>query len=198
MKIYFAGDKFAKKLNWRYQKIIDILTGAGNTVMTNLDLNNASQFDENDVEKFQARGETLLEQMDSLLLEITSHFPESGYLLALALAHKKPTIFLAETGIEIDKNIKQILNDKNAAQLLEIKSYRPNKISKAVLEFLEFAEKKAGREVPRIKFTLRITPKIERYLHWKTLNTNFSKADFLREQIEKMISEDEEFKKFNP
>ena len=57
-------------------------------------------------------------------------------------------------------------------------------------------EKGEGKETPTIKFTLRITPRIERFLHWKTHNTKVSKADFLRELIERLIDQDEDYQRF--
>ncbi|MBU1118546.1 GAF domain-containing protein [Patescibacteria group bacterium] len=50
---------------------------------------------------------------------------------------------------------------------------------------------------PTIKFTLRISKEIERYLSWKINNTDKTKADFLREVItEDLIADDEEYQKF--
>lgn len=197
MRIYFSGNIEAKELKSRYQKIIDILTNAGNPVMTNIETEKSARFSETDVEKFRESGQTLLEQMDALIIEATERSPENGYLVALALTHKKPTLFLYEKGREIDKNLLQLQRDKNAMQLLQIQNYTEERLKKYLLDFLSFAEKKGGKEIPKIKFTLRITPRIERYLHWKTHNTKKSKADFLREQIEKMMEEDEEFKRYN-
>lgn len=45
---------------------------------------------------------------------------------------------------------------------------------------------------PNIKFTLRISKEIERYLAWKVNNTNNTKADFLRDAILKEIMENDE------
>jgi len=197
MRIYFAAQKEANNLMNRYQKIIDILTNAGNSVMSDLGLQKSVRFSETDIEKFRNKGETLLEQMDALVIEATDKSPENGYLVALALTHKKPTLFLHQKGTDVDKNLITLQKQKHAARLLKITGYSESKLEKVLLEFLESVEKKGGKEIPNIKFTLRITSRIERYLHWKTHNTEKSKADFLREKIEKMMDEDEEFKKYN-
>lgn len=57
--------------------------------------------------------------------------------------------------------------------------------------------KKRKFDKPNIKFTLRITPRIEKYLSWKIQNTDRTKADYLREEVERLIDEDDEFEKFD-
>ncbi|MBU1167747.1 GAF domain-containing protein, partial [Patescibacteria group bacterium] len=53
-------------------------------------------------------------------------------------------------------------------------------------------------KIPNIKFTLRISKEIDRYLNWKVHNTKKTKADFLREAIlEDLMEPDEEYKKFS-
>lgn len=197
MRIYFSANKNEQNLYNRYQKIVDVLTSAGNSVMTDLNLNKSSRFSETDVEKFRAQGETLLEHVNALIIDATKKSPENGYLVALALTHKKPTLFLHEKGTGIDENLLQLEKNQNASQFLKIQNYQEQNLKKILMEFSAFAEHKSGKELPKIKFTLRITPRIERYLQWKTHNINKSKADFLREKIAKMIEEDEEFKKYN-
>lgn len=50
---------------------------------------------------------------------------------------------------------------------------------------------------PTIKFTLRISKEIERYLTWKIHNTDQSKADFLRNLLtEDVIQEDQDYQDF--
>ncbi len=55
------------------------------------------------------------------------------------------------------------------------------------------AKRKTKFDQPSIKFTLRITPRIEKYLSWKIKNTEKTKADYLRGEIEKIMEEDDEF-----
>ena len=65
-------------------------------------------------------------------------------------------------------------------------------------EFIELIEKGDAKwDVPTIKFTWRITPRNDRYLQWRTINTGQTKADWLRKyMVETLINEDEEYKKF--
>jgi len=197
MRLYFAADNQAEeKLQNNFSKIIDTLTDAGVLVMSNLANRNLSGFSQNDMERINQSGEVLLERMDGLIIEGTKPFPESAYLIAVALAHKKPILYLCQKGKEINKNLQHLNKDKNTSKFLTLKYYVDNILEKAVSEFLAVVEKGEGREIPNIKFTLRITPRIERYLHWKTHNTKISKADFLRELIEKLIDEDKDYNSF--
>jgi hypothetical protein len=52
------------------------------------------------------------------------------------------------------------------------------------------------KEIPRIKFTLRITPTIDEYLDWKSQEVKLKKADFLRDEIDQLIAKDAEFQKY--
>ncbi len=197
MRIYFTADNQAEeKLQKRFSQIIDILSQAGVLVMSNLANKNITGFSSQDLEKINQAGEVLLEKMDGLIIEGTKPLPESGYLIAIALAHHKPILYLSEKGRIINKNLLHLQKDKNTAKFLQLQYYTDNTLEKMVLDFLQEAEQGEGREAPTIKFTLRITPRIERFLHWKTHNTKISKADFLRELIEDLIDEDEEYQKF--
>lgn len=197
MRVYFTADNQAEdKLQKRFSQIIDILTDAGILVMSNLAEKNISGFSSQDLEKMEQTGEPLLERMDALIIEGTRPVAESGYLIAIALAHKKPILYLSDKSKQINKNLFHLKKDKSTAKLLQLEYYTDTNLEKVILTFLQQVEKGEGQEAPSIKFTLRITPRIERYLHWKTHNTKISKADFLRELIEKLIDDDEDYLKY--
>jgi len=197
MRIYFTADNQAEeKLQKRFSQIIDTLSSAGVLVMSNLADKNLSGFSSQDLEKIDQAGEGLLEKMDALIIEGTRPVPESAYLIAIALAHQKPILYLSEKGKAINKNLVHLQKDKNTAKFLNLKYYTENVLEKILLDFLQTIEKGEGREAPTIKFTLRITSRIERYLHWKTHNTKITKADFLRGLIEGLIDKDEDYQKF--
>ena len=197
MRVYFAADNQAEeRLQKRFSKIIDILSNAGILVMSNLINENISGFSAADLEKISQSGEVLLERMDGLIIEGTNPLAESGYLVALALAHRKPILYFVEKGKAINKNLLHLRKDKNTAKILSLQNYGESGLEKIILDFLGIVEKGEGKETPTIKFTLRITPRIERFLHWKTHNTKVSKADFLRELIERLIDQDEDYQRF--
>ena len=76
-----------------------------------------------------------------------------------------------------------------------MQDYETKKVSDLVLQFLKSIKGAGFKEIPRIKFTLRITNTIEQYLNYKIHNTKLSKADYLREQIERIMNQDSDWKK---
>lgn len=196
MRIYFAADNQAEeKFQKRFSKIIDILTNAGVLVMSNLIDKNITGFSSHDLEKMDASGEGMLEKVDALMIEGTRPLAESGYMIAIALAHKKPILYLSDKSKQINQNLMHLKKDRGTAKLLSLEYYTEATLEKVILDFLQKAEKGESHQAPNIKFTLRITPRIERYLHWKTHNTKISKADFLRELIERLIDDDANYLK---
>jgi len=164
--------------------------------MSNLVDKNIAGFSNQDLEKINQAGEVLLEKMDALIIEGSRPLAESGYLIAIALAHHKSILYLSEKGKLINKNLLHLQKDKSTAKFLQLQYYIDKNLEKIILDFLQTVEKGEGREAPTIKFTLRINSRIERFLQWKTHNSKVSKADFLRELIEKLIDQDEEYQKF--
>lgn len=136
----------------------------------------------------------LLEQMDAFIIEGTTSDPEVGFLLAHAIALKKPVLYLYRRG-----TVPQIfsrLSHRELPGFVHVIAYDEEKLSALVLNFLKSIEGVVIREVPKIKFTLRITNTIEEYLHFKTHNTKSSKADYLRERIEKLMETDETWQEY--
>lgn len=197
MRVYFTADESAdEKLQKRFSELIGVLTNAGVLVMSNLADKNIAGFSSTDLDKLEQTGEAMLEKMDALIIEGTKPLAESGYLIALSLAHKKPILYLSDKTKPINKNLFHLKKDKNTGKLLNLEYYTEKTLEKVILDFLQGVAQGTDKQVPNIKFTLRITPRIEKYLHWKTHNTKISKADFLREKIEKMIDDDQDYLRY--
>ncbi len=136
----------------------------------------------------------LLEQMDAFLIEGTSSDPEIGFLLAHAIALKKPALYLYRRG-----TVPQVfsrLRQRELPGFVKVIAYDEDKISSIILSFLKAIEGVVIREMPRIKFTLRVTNTIEEYLHFKTHNTKLSKADYLRERIDQQMMQDQDWQEY--
>lgn len=136
----------------------------------------------------------LLEQMDAFIIEGSTSDPEIGFLIAHAIALKKPTLYLYRRG-----TVPQIfsrLSQRELPGFVKVLAYDQEKLSSAILAFLKSIEGVVIREVPRIKFTLRVTNSIEEYLHFKTHNTKLSKADYLRERIDTLMEQDNDWKEY--
>jgi len=197
MRLYFAATtKAPTNLQNQFVEIVDLFHSAGVTVMSNLSEKNVSNLSNQDLEKMESTGENMIELIDGIVIEGTNFLPETGYLIAIGLAHKKPILFLTQTNKAINKNLIEIKKEPTVAKLLNLKTYTQKNLNETLLDFLHQIEQGDSGEKATIKFTLRMTKKIERYLQWKTHNTKLSKADYLREVIEKIINQDQDFQKF--
>lgn len=197
MKIYFACDNQA---NEKYQKayagILQLLSDAGVIVMSNTASKHISSLTANDLQRISQTGEIMMDRVDGVIIEGSNDIPESGYLIALALAHQKPVLYLSERGKSISKNLLHLQKGKEASRLLYLEYYELKSFKKVIFEFLKKIEKGDVKQKANIKFTLRINPRIEKYLSWKTHNTKVTKADFLRELIEQIIDNDPDYQKY--
>ncbi len=135
-----------------------------------------------------------VEQMDILILEGTTNDADVGFLLAHAIARRKPTLYLYERG-----TVARVLSHLALHELpswIHVVSYHDGSLERHIEDFLTAASGRTIKPAPRIKFTLRITSPIESYLQFKTLNTKTSKADWVREQIEGMMEHDEDWRRY--
>jgi len=189
MKIYLHLSNEGKEgLN---EKAIQTLKQVGVLVVTNIEENYEADFSEKELKKLKMSGQNLLDKMDAFVIEATSPDPEVGYLLAYAMSQKKPVLYLILKGTKLGPRLKRLPDN------VKIKEYTEDEISEELLDFLKLLEKGWEDASANIKFTLRITPQIERYLQWKSKRKKLSKADFLREKIvSDLIENDEEYKKY--
>lgn len=148
-----------------------------------------------EVEQATAGGKAmLLEHMDAIIIEGTLSDPQVGFLLAQAMAMKKPLLFLYRRGTV--PFIFTHLSHKELPPFVKVVAYQDVTLADRVRSQLKTLAGKKLREIPRIKFTLRITPTIEEYLGFKTHNTKNAKADFLREQIERQMEDDADWQNY--
>lgn len=194
MHVYFyAPDtKLAER-----RKIVDLVKVACNQADLYLSTNtepNTIQVSSDVLADSRERDVPLLERMDSFILEGTTADPETGFLLAHAIALRKPTLLLYRRGTV--PYVFSRLQRRELPGFVKVVAYDPNGVGVAVTQFLRSIEGIVVRELPRIKFTLRITNSIEEYLHFKTHNTKLSKADYLRERIEKLMSQDTDWQEY--
>lgn len=195
MKIYYyAPPTTSPEREERYKDIRAILERAGMEVLTR-ETKAADAFPET-YQQLEQRGQSLLDYVSAIVIEGTVPDPEVGYLLAYAIAQKRPTLLLVEKGHK-DATPLKTFGAQRLPSTLVSESYHRAKLEQIVLQFLQGLGDIEYLEVPSIKFTLRVTPAIEQYLHWKTHNTDLSKADFLRKLLlEEIIARDEAYQRF--
>lgn len=196
MYVYFFGSESENsQLAEYYQLIISYLTKSGFKVISKIPSDDAVDLRPEQMADSKKSQESFLAKMKGIVLEVTEPDPEIGYLLAYAMMQKKPALCLYQKG----KNIKSVLSylGTKPPRNLITRAYNENNLEKIIVDFAKRLETSPEEsDIPSIKFTLRISPRISSYLAFKTHKKNISKADWLREKIRKMITEDEEYKKF--
>ncbi|PIS04658.1 MAG: hypothetical protein COT81_05250 [Candidatus Buchananbacteria bacterium CG10_big_fil_rev_8_21_14_0_10_42_9] len=192
MKFYLAtNETVAAKANTDLTRITEALERLGVMVISPLNKSESEYAEMVDT----GPDEMVFESIDAIIIESEATGANTGYQIALALTHKKPILYLHQNGT-IDPALKPLLKNKTTAKLLKVEKYNAQSLNSILNEFIKFVEIQSGQETPNIKFTLRITSKIEKYLQWKTHNTKLSKADYLRELIDREIDKDDKFKNY--
>ncbi len=185
--LHFSDDADMDLIN----NSVSIFKEAGVLVVTNIDEVQAADFSEKELKRLKMTGENMLDKMDAYVIEASYPDPQIGYLLAYAMSQKKPALYLVKKGTKVGPQLKRLPDN------IVIREYETENIKEELIGFIRNLEKGFGESVANIKFTLRITPQIERYLTWKAKRKKLSKADFLRERIsEDIIAKDEEYKKY--
>lgn len=194
MHIYFYGPPTGKRDAQRaYRLIMDQLRQTDAYVSTNTE-DEAIQVSAEVAADSRESSVPLLERMDSFIIEGSTSDPNVGFLLAHAIAQKKPTLYLYQRGTV--PLIFAHLSRRELPAHIRVVAYQESALHREVVSFLSTIEGMKIRPVPRIKFTLRITEAIEEYLHFKTHNTKLSKADFLRQRIEEAMERDDEWQDY--
>lgn len=195
IRAYFYGPPTTKRgLNGVYDAIKGVCQRADVVLSTNTEEEEINLPSET-IAEHRATGVPLLDAMQAILVEGSTPDPQAGYLLAYALAEKRPLLYLYARG-EVAPEVLRYLNLKDIPKHIVIATYAPDRVERVVEDFLRQLGDIKIREVPRIKFTLRLTTTIDQYLDFKTRNTKKAKADYLREDIEQRIEQDEEFQRF--
>lgn len=131
-------------------------------------------------------------KIEAVIVNGNEDMVAASYVVAMAVAKQKPILFLLQKGSQIPNVITDFRNDKKTKKLFQLEFYTPENLARKIETFI-FSAEGGVKEVPSIKFTLRITPSMERYLQWKSKQTGISKADFLRHQLTQSAKSDKDF-----
>ena len=199
MKIYYCAnlDKLKdKKWEKRYISIHRFLIKSGVNLVSNVEKNIIKGENE-------ARKSISYDQIEAVIIEGTHIASDTVYIIATALAYKKPVLYLMEKGHSIPNQLSYIRDDNNLGENFFLKFYQPHKgnnksdLNEIILDFLSLLESgKLIKERVNVKFTLRISPRLERYLNWKSLSIKKSKAEYVRDSLNKIAKEDKSYKSF--
>lgn len=173
------------------EQTVSILKEAGVLLVTNVDENYDADFSERELKRLKMTGENLLDKMDGFVIDATSPDPEVGYLLAYAMSQRKPVMYMVQKGSKLGKHIQRL------PDTVLIREYSNENLQELLIGFLRQLEQGWGEAIPNIKFTLRITPQIERYMVWKAKKEKKTKADYMRDLfMDKLIPNDDDYQDY--
>jgi len=184
MKIYFYSKKEDGNVEQQatHEMIFKFLNDNGLTIFSNL------------LDKAGAGPQNSLENMNGLIIEGKGSASEAGYLIALSLSQNRPLLYLLPKGKELPEQLRPLLNNDKLKKLFFFKYYSNRILWNILVDYLDIIETgELRREAPTVKFTLRFTPRVDRYLNWKSKRIKMSKADFLRKLVDDLIKTDEEY-----
>lgn len=183
MKIYVLGNLLANPtLQHRYRQIAATLARAGAAVLTNFD----PVLPVDDVTP-------VLERVDAVVIEGTLPTAEAGHLIALAVTYHKPVLYLTEGGVAVDRHLLKLSHNTAVLPWLRLQSYAVAHLPRHLANFLRDVEHDGATAGPTVKFTLRLTPAISRYLTCKAKVAKKTRADFLREFLGQLMARDESY-----
>ncbi|MFA6908709.1 MAG: hypothetical protein WC289_02355 [Patescibacteria group bacterium] len=173
-----------------YHKIIDILRKSGAVVISNYDEDGSADLTKSEIEQISRNGENVIDKMDGIIIDASIPDTEIGYLLAYAIVQKKPILYLHESHSGAQSTL-GYFSGKKIPDSVCIKPYEINNLPEILEKFISEIETGESHNIPNIKFTLRITPQIERFLAQKAKLHKTTKADYLREEMIKKIMQEE-------
>ncbi|MEK7518451.1 MAG: hypothetical protein AAB549_00820 [Patescibacteria group bacterium] len=192
---YFQAPSDKPRFQGIRQGILDVLDAKKAFYVTS-DGMNSLDIPAAELEALTETGGSMLDKMDALIIEGSTPDADLGYLLAYAMTLRRPTLYLYDKDVS-NRGVLKYLGDRQVPAFIQVRSYGGDQAAKIVDEFLTGIMGEEADNEPTVKFTLRITPSMERYLQWKAKQMKMTKADFLREQIDtQVVQRDEAYKKF--
>src|SRR3989339_910040 len=174
MKIFFICSLSGKKKYLKnYQEIINYLSNEGHEVIADhvfkRDVKDIVRFD---IKKHTREFKRLISEMrkcDAVVAEISFSSTTVGSFVALALQNFTPTLLLYQNSYH-----GLVVGDPN--RLIKMSSYNLNNLDTILRKFLLFVnERKLS-----IRFNLMLDKNIDKFLAQKALETNISKAEYVR------------------
>ena len=187
MKAFFISSRINNNLQKVYTQIIKELKTSGVTVDESL-IKRTSDQDAQDVELAFKLNMRSIKNADVIIAEVTELSSGIGFLIATALNEKKPVIALHNSEIN-SKQSKMLKGAQN--KLLHFYTYTPESLSETIAKAVSLAKQKLDT-----KFILIIPAEIDRYLEWASKEKRMHKAQLVREAIDSIIVDDEEYQQY--
>lgn len=137
-----------------------------------------------------------LERVDVFVFQGEKLDAKASYLIALALAQNKKVLCLLPMPSKPDESLQMLIQNKNLAKNLSVESYASDNLREKLAKFLSSINKSTVRDLFDIKYTLRVSSRINDYLNWKARQEKIKKADWIRDKIQNIITDDEAYQDF--
>lgn len=137
-----------------------------------------------------------LAKVDAFIFRGKKLDTKANYLLALALAQNKQSLCLLPKEAVIDEALEILRNNKSLSKSLHIELCSESEIKDKLSVFLSKLDKETVRDLFDIKYTLRVSSRINDYLNWKSKQENIKKADWIRNKIQAFIKDDQKYQDF--
>lgn len=184
MKIYFYSNQYLN--NQDAKDIVIYFKKAGIDVTSNLSSTGEGNLDGGSLDK-----------VDAFVFQGDKLDTKASYLMALVLAQNKEVLCLLPQGTKLDASLKDLEADSKLAKKIHIELYKEDNLKQKVLDFLRIIDNDSIRNLFNIKYTLRISSKIADYLNWKADQENIKKADWIRDQIQNIMQDDDAYQEFS-
>lgn len=137
-----------------------------------------------------------LEQVDLLIMEITQPERDATFLLAQAILLNKPMLCLY-TKNKAPRALLDVIKHKVAPRPVKTLSYTDATLLDGVQRFLDtLLQVDLDRnDIPSIKFTLRLSPRIDDYLNWYSQQHSITKADYLRALLTRLAKQNKDYRR---
>lgn len=184
MHIYFYSN--ASDNDQNSQQILQYLRRVGATVIS-----------ETSTKKIATEAGALpMDKVDALLIYGQKLDAQAGYWLAWAVSKNKDVLCLLPEGSKIDAALEHLMTDSVASKKLHLERYQAKDVLEKVANFLETFGQENLSELYNIKYTLRLSRKINEYLDWKSAKTQIDKATWLRENIQNLMDSDKDWQSY--
>jgi predicted DNA-binding protein len=184
MHIYFYSN--ASDNDQNSQQILQYLRRVGATVIS-----------ETSTKKVATEAGALpMDKVDALLIYGQKLDAQAGYWLAWAVSKNKDVLCLLPEGTKLDAALEHLLTDSVASKKLHLERYQAKDVLDKVANFLESFGQENLSELYNIKYTLRLSRKINEYLDWKSAATSIDKATWLRENIQGLMEGDKDWQSY--
>jgi hypothetical protein len=140
-----------------------------------------------------------LDEVDLLVVEATHPTQQVSFILAQAILAQKPTLCLYAKN-QPPRQLLSMIRKRQRPRPIKTFSYTATTLAEAVHLFVtRYNPKSIERDdLPTIKYTLRLSPRIDRYLEWHAQRAKKSKADLLRALLARQAEGDTAWKKSHP